>query len=142
MKKAVLSLIAIMALVTTASLPVHAQNVDMAAAGLQSLVTKLSLSDTQKAEVDALIKTYTDNAAGIREKVVALQKEMQDVELSTLDNKKIQRLSANTGRYSAQFTETTLKLQAGFYAVLTAEQRKEFDAMRAEVAERRAKALP
>ncbi|GAB3374321.1 Spy/CpxP family protein refolding chaperone [Spongiibacter taiwanensis] len=120
----------------------YAQGADLAAAGLQSLVTKLELSDSQKKEVDALIGRYTENATAIRTKVVALQQEMKQIDLGTLTKKEIQKMSADTGRYSAQFTEQTLLLQSGFYAILNKEQRAKFDELRNQVAERRAGALP
>lgn len=120
----------------------QAQGADLAAAGLQSLVAKLELSDAQKNEVDALIARYTENATAIRTKVVALQQDMKQIDLGTLTKKEIQKMSADTGRYSAQFTEQTLLLQSGFYGILNTEQRAKFDELRNQVAQRRAGALP
>ena len=113
------------------------QGADLAAAGLQSLVTELKLDESQKQEVDALIKSYTEKSTAIRTKVLELQTEMKSLELGNLTKKKIQRLSASTGKYSAQFTEQTLLLQTGFYAVLNSEQKAKFDELRGQIAERR-----
>src|SRR5690554_6766405 len=142
MKIRVVALAAMLLSSLLVSAPSYAQGGEVAAAGLQSLVGKLELNDEQKAEVNALIAKYTENTSGIRDKVMTLQKEMKDVDLGKLENKEIQRLAAATGRYSAQFTEATLRLQSGFYAILDADQRKKFDDLRNKVGNQGTQTLP
>tara|TARA_R110001583_G_scaffold47766_7_gene149614 strand:- start:949 stop:1374 length:426 start_codon:yes stop_codon:yes gene_type:complete len=102
------------------------------AARFDELTTKLNLSDPQQQKVKVLMARFAEDAASVREGLIAVQQNIRTANLARLDNAAILRMSSEAGRLSAAHTESLLKTQRDFYALLSAKQKREYNKMRSE----------
>ncbi len=105
------------------------------------LIEKLALSTAQQQKVSAILASYAENAANVREGLVKVQQNIQSANLARLDAGDVQRISREAGRLSAAHTASLLNTQRDFYALLTAEQRRKYNEMRSEAVAQQAGGL-
>ncbi|WP_373095474.1 Spy/CpxP family protein refolding chaperone [Zhongshania sp.] len=106
------------------------------------LIEKLALSTAQQEKVSAILASYAENAANVREGLVKVQQNIQSANLARLDADDVLRISREAGRLSAAHTASLLNTQRGFYALLTVEQRRKYNEMRSEAVAQQAGGLP
>lgn len=112
--------------------PAIAQVGGLDGARLEELTLKLSLSDLQRQKVEALLARYAAHSVGVREGLIGVQESIRSANLGRLGDAAILRMSSEAGRLSAAHTESLLKTQRDFYALLSAKQKREYNKMRSE----------
>ena len=116
----------------TGLVPAFAQSGGLEAARIDELTLKLNLSTAQQQKLKSLLARYTQQAADVRDGLIKVQQSIQGANLARLDESTIQRISREAGRLSAAHTKSLLKTQRDFYAMLSTEQKREYNKMRAE----------
>jgi hypothetical protein len=99
---------------------------------LEELSVELNLSEIQRKKVKTLLTRYATEASSVREGLIQVQQTIQSANLARLNSSTIQRISGEAGRLSSAHTKSLLTTQRDFYALLSKEQKQQYNKMRAE----------
>lgn len=118
--------------VSAGAAPAVAQVGGLEGARLEELSVKLNLSEIQRNKVKALLTRYAEEASSVRDGLIQVQQTIQTANLARLNSSTIQRISGEAGRLSTAHTKSLLTTQRDFYALLSKEQKQQYNKMRAE----------
>lgn len=107
----------------------------------QRMAAKLNLTDAQKQQIRDLNKSFRENNKAVFESAHALRKEFRDAKRAN-DTAKLESLKPQMETQRAQMQQLRDAQQAQILAVLTPEQRTQYEALKAEREQRRAERGP
>ena len=101
---------------------------DGPAVNVERRVTRMSevlgLSDAQKEQITALLKTEEEKNAPLREQLVANRKQLKQAALAaTFDEATVQSIAASQAQILSQLIVSHARTKSRIYALLTPEQR-------------------